>query len=154
MLTAKLVDRPSFEADDQSALVYLMLFDDPKWKLKTHLEWEFYLHGYWKILVYNYENVMKKNKPGFGDDRWPFVTHFVGCKPCKFGVTSEAEECFKQMERAYNFADNQVLDKYGYAHRSLESAKTLRVRKETADPLNLGSLEEPVRVPVQEKRHP
>jgi len=137
MLTAKLVDRPVFEADDQSALAYLLLFDDPKWKSKTHLEWEFFLHGYWKYVVYNYENLMAKSHPGFGDDRWPLVTHFVGCKPCQLAVTPEVEECFTQMERAFNFADNQVLDKYGYAHRALASFKTQRIRKDTSDPLGL-----------------
>lgn len=137
MLTAKLVERPTFEADDQSALVYLMLFDDPKWKLKTHIEWEFYLHGYWKYLVYRYEELMAKSHPGFGDERWPFVTHFVGCKPCQLSVTPEVDECFLQMERAFNFADNQVLEKYGYAHRALASFKTQRIRKDTADPLGL-----------------
>jgi xyloglucan 6-xylosyltransferase len=137
MLTAKLVERPTFEADDQSALVYLMLFDDPKWKLKTHIEWEFYLHGYWKYLVYRYEELMAKSHPGFGDERWPFVTHFVGCKPCQLSVTPEVDECFLQMERAFNFADNQVLEKYGYAHRALASFKTQRIRKDTPDPLGL-----------------
>ncbi|KAG0563193.1 hypothetical protein KC19_8G010500 [Ceratodon purpureus] len=137
MLTAKLVDRPAFEADDQSALVYLMLFGDPQWRGKLFLEWAFYLHGYWKFVVYNYENVMAKHKPGFGDDRWPFVTHFVGCKPCQYAVTGEVQECFKQMERAFNFADNQVLGKYGYAHRSLATWKTVKVREDTNDPLGL-----------------
>ena len=137
MLTAKLVDRPAFEADDQSALVYLMLFGDMKWKTRMFLEWAFYLHGYWKFVVYNYENVMAKNKPGTGDDLWPFVTHFVGCKPCQYAVTGEVEECFKQMERAFNFADNQVLGKYGYSHRSLSSSKTMKIREDTTDPLGL-----------------
>ena len=137
MLTAKLVDRPAFEADDQSALVYLMLFGDAKWRTRMWLEWAFYLHGYWKFVVYNYENVMAKNKPGFGDDRWPFVTHFVGCKPCQYSVTGEVGECFKQMERAFNFADNQVLGIYGYAHRGLSTSKTMKIRNDTSDPLGL-----------------
>lgn len=136
MLTAKLFERPTFEADDQSALVYLLLFGEQKWKAKTHIEWEFFLHGYWKYVVYTYENLMAKSHPGFGDDRWPFVTHFVGCKPCALAVNEEMQECFTQMERAFNFADNQVLDKYGYAHRALGSYKTQRIRQDTADPFN------------------
>ena len=137
MLTAKLVDRPVFEADDQSALAYLLLFDDSKWKSQTYLEWEYFLQGYWKYIVYSYENLMAKSHPGFGDNRWPLVTHFVGCRPCQLAVTPEVEECFTQMERAFNFADNQVLDKYGYAHRALASFKTQRIRKDTSDPLGL-----------------
>ncbi|KAG0563244.1 hypothetical protein KC19_8G015300 [Ceratodon purpureus] len=137
LLTAKLVERPVFEADDQSALVYLILYGDPTWKAKTHIEWEFLLHGYWKYVVYNYEELMAKNHPGFGDERWPFVTHFVGCKPCKLGATPENDECFKQMERAFNFADNQVLEKYGYTHAALGSFKTQKIRRDSADPLGL-----------------
>lgn len=148
LLTAKLFERPVFEADDQSALVYLLLFGDPKWKAKTHIEWEFFLHGYWKYVVYTYENLMAKSHPGFGDDRWPFVTHFVGCKPCQLVVNEEMEECFTQMERAFNFADNQVLDRYGYAHRALASYKTQRIRKETSDPL--GYVEEFEHKPVDD----
>jgi hypothetical protein len=137
LLTAKLVERPVFEADDQSALVYLILYGDPTWKARTHIEWEFLLHGYWKYVVYNYEELMAKNHPGFGDERWPFVTHFVGCKPCKLGATPENDECFKQMERAFNFADNQVLEKYGYTHSALGSFKTQKIRRDSADPLGL-----------------
>ncbi|KAG0567722.1 hypothetical protein M758_7G121800 [Ceratodon purpureus] len=32
---------------------------------------------------------------------------------------------------------NQVLDKYGYAHKALASFKTQRIRKDTSDPLGL-----------------
>lgn len=136
-MTAKLVDRPAFEADDQSALVYLILYDDPKWKAFTHIEWEFLLHGYWKYVVYNYEEMMAKHHPGYGDERWPFVTHFVGCKPCKLGAAPESEECFKQMERAFNFADNQVLERYGFTHSALGSFKTQKIRKDSSDPLGV-----------------
>ncbi|KAG0557530.1 hypothetical protein M758_11G134400 [Ceratodon purpureus] len=142
LFTEKLVDRPAFEADDQSALVYLILYGDPKWKEYTHLEWEFFLHGYWKYVVYNYEELMAKNHPGYGDERWPFVTHFVGCKPCKVGESEDGEndECFIQMERAFNFADNQVLEKYGYTHSALSSFMTHKIRRDTSDPLGLQHL--------------
>ena len=87
--------------------------------------------------MYKYEELMATNHPGFGDERWPFVTHFVGCKPCKLGGTPENDECFKQMERAFNFADNQVLEKYGYTHWALGSFKTQKIRRDSADPLGL-----------------
>lgn len=86
--------------------------------------------------MYHYEEIMAKNHPGFGDERWPFVTHFVGCKPCKLGE-NENDECFKQMERAFNFADNQVLEKYGYTHSALSSFRAQKIRKDSADPLGL-----------------
>ncbi|KAI8026001.1 Galactomannan galactosyltransferase 1 [Camellia lanceoleosa] len=46
---------------------------------------------------------------GRGGVRRPFVTHFTGCQPCSGdhpGYTDEA--CWNGMERALNFADNQV----------------------------------------------
>jgi len=135
-LTAKLVNRPVFQVDDQSALVYLILYGDPKWKEFTHIEWEFLLHGYWKYVVDTYEE-LAKNHLGYGDERWPFVTHFVGCKPCKFRATLKNDECFKQMERAFNFADNQVLERYGFSHAALGSFKTQKIRKDSADPLGV-----------------
>ena len=143
LFTEKLVDRPVFEADDQSALVYLILYGDPKWKELTYLEWEFFLHGYWKYVVYNFEEMMAKNHPGYGDERWPFVTHFVGCKPCKLGASQDGEEdeCFRQMERAFNFADNQVLEKYGYTHSALSSFRTQKIRRDTTNPLGLRQAE-------------
>jgi xyloglucan 6-xylosyltransferase len=39
------------------------------------------------------------------------------------------------MERAFNFADNQVLKLYGFRHRGLLSPKIKRIRNETVSPL-------------------
>ncbi|KAA8530939.1 hypothetical protein F0562_005602 [Nyssa sinensis] len=67
-----------------------------------------------------YEGMMKNFHPGLGDHQWPLVTHFVGCKPCgKFG-DYPVERCLKQMDRAFNFGDNQILQMYGVTHKSLE----------------------------------
>jgi len=56
------------------------------------------------------------------------LTHFPwinkgqqGCKPCKLKAIPENDECFKQMERAFNFADNQILERYGFSHAALGS---------------------------------
>ena len=40
----------------------------------------------------------------------------------EYGESSLAE-CHEAFDRAYNFADNQVLRTYGYQHTSLESAQ-------------------------------
>ncbi|KAH7415935.1 hypothetical protein KP509_14G067400 [Ceratopteris richardii] len=121
--------RPPFEADDQSALIYLLATEKEKWADKVYLENSFYLHGYWKLLVDRYEEMMATGHNGVGDERWPFVTHFVGCKPCKTaGVGDYTEElCVKHMERAFNFADNQVLEFYGFHHDSLSSDSVSQV---------------------------
>ena len=137
LLSRTLVGRPEFEADDQSALVYLLLTQRDKWGDKVYLESAYYLHGYWGILVDKYEEMMEKYHPGLGDDRWPLVTHFVGCKPCaKFG-DYPVERCLKQMERAFNFGDNQILQIYGFTHKSLSSLKVKRTRNDTARPLEV-----------------
>ncbi|XP_004500012.1 probable xyloglucan 6-xylosyltransferase 5 [Cicer arietinum] len=135
ILTANLKGRPAFEADDQSALIYLLLSKKDKWMDKVFLENSYYLHGYWAGLVDRYEEMMEKYHPGLGDERWPFVTHFVGCKPCGSYGDYPVERCLSSMERAFNFADNQVLKLYGFRHRGLLSPKIKRIRNETVTPL-------------------
>ncbi|KAG2614881.1 probable glycosyltransferase 3 [Panicum virgatum] len=147
LLTATLYGRPAFEADDQSALIHLLLTEKERWMDKVYLENEYYLHGLWAGLVGKYEKVMEKHHPGYGDDRWPFVTHFVGCKPCSGGGGRSRrgggnssdeyppERCVSGMERAFNFADNQVLRLYGFRHESLASSDVRRVTNRSANPL-------------------
>jgi len=139
LLTQTLEGRPEFEADDQSALIYLLLTQNELWSNQVFLEESYYLHGYWVSIVERYEELMEKYHPGYGDHRWPFVTHFVGCKPCGSYGDYAVERCLNQMERAFNFADNQILDIYGFHHNSLESGKVMRARADTADPLELYS---------------
>ncbi|KAE9597692.1 hypothetical protein Lal_00041524 [Lupinus albus] len=56
-----------------------------------------------------------------GQWRRPFITHFTGCQPCNghHNPNYAAEDCWNGMERALNFADNQVLRKYGFVHNNL-----------------------------------
>ncbi|KAI4330732.1 hypothetical protein MLD38_028990 [Melastoma candidum] len=51
----------------------------------------------------------------------PFVTHFTGCQPCSGNHNKKysGESCWDGMVRALNFADNQVLRKYGFVHPNL-----------------------------------
>jgi xyloglucan 6-xylosyltransferase len=137
LLAKALKGRPNFEADDQSALVYLLVTKTDEWADKVFLENSYYLHGYWAILVDHYEEMMEKYHPGLGDHRWPFVTHFVGCKPCSKVGDYSVDRCLTQMERAFNFGDNQILEMLGFKHRSLISKKVKRVRNDTDDPLQL-----------------
>ncbi|KAL3692969.1 hypothetical protein R1sor_006620 [Riccia sorocarpa] len=108
LFSSALTGRPEFDADDQSGLVYLFNTFREDVYPKVYLENSYFLHGYWVILSEHYEEYMKKNKPGTGDHLWPFVTHFVGCKTCS-GAYGDyaADRCLTQMERAFNFADNQ-----------------------------------------------
>jgi len=135
ILTANLKGRPAFEADDQSALIYMLIKHKNKWMKKVFVENSYYLHGFWLGLVDKYEEMASKYHPGLGDERWPFVTHFVGCKPCGSYGDYSVEKCLKSMERAFNFADNQVLKLYGFRHRGLLSPNINRFRNETDKPL-------------------
>ncbi|XP_049357372.1 putative glycosyltransferase 7 isoform X2 [Solanum verrucosum] len=60
---------------------------------------------------------------GYGRYSWrrPFITHFTGCQPCSgdHNQMYSGETCFDAMQKALNFADNQVLRKYGYMHKDL-----------------------------------
>jgi len=64
VLTKSLKDRPVFEADDQSAMVYILATQREKWGDKVYLENGYYLHGYWGILVDRYEEMLENYKPG------------------------------------------------------------------------------------------
>ncbi|CAI9762624.1 unnamed protein product [Fraxinus pennsylvanica] len=117
LLTQELKDRPTFKDDDQSAMVYIRATQKYKWGDKVYLENMYYLHGYCGILVDWYEEMIKNYHPSFGDHSWPLVTCFVGCKPCgKFG-DYPVEKCLKQMDRAFNFLDNQILQMYRFTVR-------------------------------------
>ncbi|BBN04305.1 xyloglucan 6-xylosyltransferase [Marchantia polymorpha subsp. ruderalis] len=137
MLTSYLTKRPEMPADDQSALAYLIVSKE-ELRPKVKLEWDYWLSGYWADIVEHYEEYMTKHHPGLGDNRWPFTTHFTGCQPCS-GVHNpnySADACVKQMERAFNFADNQVVQMLGFQHESLESVHLKRIREDTDQPLD------------------
>jgi len=86
---------------------------------------------------------MEKNQPGvYGDERWPFITHFVGCEFCEGGVNPiySPGQCIRAMERAFLFADNQVLNRYGLRHSSLH---TFRVQQKKSTNSTTRSLPPP-----------
>ncbi|CAK8539620.1 unnamed protein product [Lathyrus sativus] len=68
------------------------------------------------------EEFLKEAGYGKGSWRKPFVTHFTGCQPCsgKYNEMYTAEACWNGMRSALNFADNQVMRKYGFVHPDLE----------------------------------
>ncbi|XP_027346404.1 glycosyltransferase 6-like [Abrus precatorius] len=61
--------------------------------------------------------------------RRPFVTHFTGCQPCngEHNPDYDGNTCWKEMERALNFADNQVLRNYGFMRKDLLSSSVFQV---------------------------
>lgn len=127
ILTAGLKGRPTMEADDQSALVWLLSQERNKWGFNTFFETSYHLHGYWATLSPRYEEMMQKHHSGLGDHRWPFVTHFVGCQPCEEFGDQEVDRCIVQMNRALVFGDDQVLRRYGFRHVSLSTSAVMRM---------------------------
>ncbi|KAL5556773.1 hypothetical protein UlMin_039009 [Ulmus minor] len=58
---------------------------------------------------------------GDASRRRPFITHFTGCQPCS-GNHNEmysGKSCWDGMVKALNFADNQVLRRFGFLHPQL-----------------------------------
>ncbi|KAL3693506.1 hypothetical protein R1sor_007157 [Riccia sorocarpa] len=132
MLSSFLTKRPAnFPADDQSALAYLLI-TRKELRPKVKLVKEYELSGYFAEHVTHFEEYMSKNHPGLGDKRWPFTTHFVGCQICT-GYPNPAYkelDCVRQLERAFNFADNQLLQMMGFMHENLDSPRLKRIRRE------------------------
>ncbi|XP_015068621.1 putative glycosyltransferase 7 [Solanum pennellii] len=60
--------------------------------------------------------------------RRPFVTHFTGCEPCSgdYNPIYSWETCYNAMQKALNFADNQVLRKYGFVHNNLLDSSSVK----------------------------
>uniref|UniRef100_A0A5B7BQ47 Putative glycosyltransferase 7 n=1 Tax=Davidia involucrata TaxID=16924 RepID=A0A5B7BQ47_DAVIN len=67
------------------------------------------------------EPYLKEAGSGSGSWRRPFITHFTGCQPCSgdHNQMYAGESCWDGMQRALNFADNQVLRNYGFVHTDL-----------------------------------
>ncbi|KAL1107257.1 hypothetical protein V6Z11_D03G031400 [Gossypium hirsutum] len=67
------------------------------------------------------EEYLKSAGNGKGSWRRPLITHFTGCQPCNgdHNKMYDGESCWNGMVKALNFADNQVLRKYGFIHPDL-----------------------------------
>uniref|UniRef100_A0ACD5XK38 Uncharacterized protein n=1 Tax=Avena sativa TaxID=4498 RepID=A0ACD5XK38_AVESA len=130
LFAKELSGRPPFEADDQSALIYLLVTQRDKWGAKVFFENSYELNGFWELIVDRYEEMRRKGQ-------WPLVTHFVGCKPCRrYADSYPADRCRLGMERAFNFADDQILKLYGFGHESLNGTAVQRVGNDTGGPLD------------------
>ncbi|KAK1385543.1 Galactomannan galactosyltransferase 1 [Heracleum sosnowskyi] len=154
-------------ADDQSAMVYMLLEQKKKWADKVYIENEYCFQCYWASIVSRFQNVTKKyieldkgasilrrrhaevvtesygelrekylKDAGYGKEtgRRPFITHFTGCSPCSgnHNPIYAGDSCKDGMEKALNFADNQVLRSFGYVHHSLMSSSVMPWQSDVA----------------------
>eukprot|EP01018_Ginkgo_biloba_P027773 Gb_16800 [translate_table: standard] len=114
-LNSVLKSRPQdWDPDDQSALVYLLSQNRTESEQNTFLEASYSLHGYWDYIVDKFEDILE------GKEKWPFVTHFCGCNFC--GGVDISHRCSKGFNRAFNFADNQLLALVGLRHSNLSTS--------------------------------
>ncbi|XAR57700.1 Xyloglucan 6-xylosyltransferase, partial [Bertholletia excelsa] len=160
-LASTIKDKGYPGADDQTAMVYLLLKQKDTWGEKVFLEHKHCIQGYWKGLVGTFNDVTRNyvelekgdrrlrrrhaekvsenygalweprlEAAGYRKDagKRPCITHFTGCQPCSgnHNAMYTAEDCWKEMERALNFADNQVLRNYGFMHPDLLDLGTVK----------------------------
>ncbi|TKY55600.1 Glycosyltransferase 6 [Spatholobus suberectus] len=92
--------------DDQSSLIYLLFKEREKWGRKTYLEGGYELESYWLSKLGSFEGI---NDGGDHNPRY------------------DGDTCWKEMERALNFADNQVLRNYGFVRKDLTSSYVYEV---------------------------
>ncbi|XP_010273069.1 PREDICTED: putative glycosyltransferase 7 [Nelumbo nucifera] len=73
------------------------------------------------------EPFLKAAGNGRGSWRRPFITHFTGCQPCsgEYNQMYSGDSCWQGMEKALNFADNQVLRSFGFMHRDLQDSSSV-----------------------------
>ncbi|KAK1383187.1 Galactomannan galactosyltransferase 1 [Heracleum sosnowskyi] len=72
------------------------------------------------------EKYLEQGGYGKKTGRRPFITHFTGCSPCngKHDPIYDGDSCRQGMEKALNFADNQVLRNFGFVRRDLSNASS------------------------------
>ncbi|RVX23675.1 putative glycosyltransferase 7 [Vitis vinifera] len=131
-LTSTFKDKMFPESDDQSGLVYLLVKEKDKWAEKIYLESQYYFEGRHAEKVsesYAEQREPYLKKAGNGRYSWrrPFITHFTGCQPCsgKHNQMYAGESCWNSMQKALNFADNQVLRNFGFVHPDLLDSSTV-----------------------------
>ncbi|XP_057796776.1 putative glycosyltransferase 7 [Salvia miltiorrhiza] len=150
-VSSTIKDRLLPDNDDQSSLIYLILKGRRKWREKIYVENRYALHGYWRMIVGRFDGLCGRYAElegrqrrhaeaagaGYAAERgrhaekggWrrPFVTHFTGCQPCSgdHNLEYDGETCKVEMERALNFADNQVLKNYGFVHPDLRNGSLI-----------------------------
>ncbi|KAL2906456.1 putative glycosyltransferase 7 [Bienertia sinuspersici] len=75
---------------------------------------------YRALLEYNFEKEKEMKRP--------FITHFTGCEPCsgKHNEMYSRESCLEGMNKALNFADNQVLRNFGYFRPNLSDSSLVQ----------------------------
>ncbi|XP_047313174.1 galactomannan galactosyltransferase 1-like [Impatiens glandulifera] len=149
ILTSTFKDKLMPDSDDQSAMIYLlrenkkwsektMVEKNPKpnknWStLVTTLE---NVTRNYQTLERKFPKLRRRHAEVVGesngilwddhlknlDNKRPTITHFAGCEPC--GGESNSlyggdEDCRLGIEKALNFADNQVLKRFGFMHPNL-----------------------------------
>ncbi|GBG66168.1 hypothetical protein CBR_g57050 [Chara braunii] len=113
---------------DQSTAIYLLSTQKATWQPRVFLENRFHINRYWMSSANELEKYYEREEAWVGDGRDPpFILHFCGCALCYKKLASDFEECQRQHDRAFRFANNQVIKELGYQHRNLSSDEMVRL---------------------------
>ncbi|GAQ78946.1 Galactosyl transferase [Klebsormidium nitens] len=115
-------------ADDQCTVVYLLSSFPDKWGKRVYLDEEIQYHHWWLNTFEDLEKMQLGNGVN-GGAKWPFVSHFTGCKFCHAqGADPERyDSCLENFDKIYHFAMDQVLRPLGLKHKVLGSPQIVAI---------------------------
>ncbi|GBG84088.1 hypothetical protein CBR_g37963 [Chara braunii] len=112
---------------DQATVLYLLVTQKEQWINRVYLEERFHINRYWKPSAFELDSFMEPDAWKGDGNSPPFVVHFCGCSLCFKKFTDDFEECQRQHERAFNFANNQIIREFGFMHRNLSSSEVVPI---------------------------
>ena len=117
-------DRRREETRFKDSLVEVLAESNGEDEAKVFVEDGYYLHGRGDFIVESYEKMIEASSDDEKQSRrrtwtwtWPFIVHFSGCDLCISPHVSQP--CLSAFQRAFHFADNQLLSIVGLQHQHL-----------------------------------
>ncbi|GBG71966.1 hypothetical protein CBR_g10903 [Chara braunii] len=114
----------------QGAMAYVLATESKQWLPQIHFELMYHINRYWKDEMENLEDYYTSWK---GDGKSPpFIITYVGCQLC-WKPNDQFEMCTRELDRAFNFADDQVLSVLNLKHRDLQSSDIVKLNARKLD---------------------
>ncbi|GBG84076.1 hypothetical protein CBR_g37951 [Chara braunii] len=113
---------------DQGSAIYMLMTQKDRWLPRVYLEERYHINRYWKDEADNLDKYMEQRETWRNDgNQPPFIMHFCGCALCYMKFSVDFDECQRQHDRAFNFADNQIIRDFGFMHRNLSSSEVVPI---------------------------
>ncbi|GBG84080.1 hypothetical protein CBR_g37955 [Chara braunii] len=113
---------------DQGSAIYMLMTQKDRWLPRVYLEERYHINRYWKDEKDNLDNYMEERETWRNDGNHPpFIMHFCGCALCYMKYSEDFDECQRQHDRAFNFANNQIIRDLGFMHRNLSSSEVVPI---------------------------